>query len=100
MIGAGGEVVLPRRAAHQPKPAICSGGDCGACAIGGALGLEVMEVYERFSSKGITNPHEMARCLRCAASDGIADWIIEIPCEWPSNRYLRSFGSPSAHEYL
>jgi hypothetical protein len=100
MIGSAGEIVLSRRARPQQYPEINRGGDCGACALGGALNIDVSSLYEQFTSKGITNAYEMARCLRCASSYGLADRIIETPCEWPSNRYLRSFGSPAVHEYL
>lgn len=100
MMGSAGELVLPRRARHQPSSIICTGGDCGACALGGALELEVPAVYARFSSRGITNRHEMARCLRCASSYGLADRAIDTPAEWPANRYMFSFGSPASHEAL
>jgi hypothetical protein len=99
-MGAAGELVLPRRAKQQPSPMIVSGGDCGACALGGAINLDVPELYERFGSKGLTNRHEMARCLRCASSYGLADRIIDEPAEWPSYRYMHSFGSPAVHEAL
>jgi hypothetical protein len=100
VIGAAGELVLRRRARTQPAPEITKGGDCGACALGGALGLEVADVYARFGSKGITNRGEMARCLRCASSHGLADRVIDTPAEWPSNRWMASFGWPAVHEYL
>ncbi len=100
VIGAAGETVLPRRVSAQPSPNICHGGDCGACVLGGVLGLTVPVVYERFESNGITNAHEMARLLRCSSSFGLTDRIIEIPAEWPGNRYLHSFGSPAVHESL
>lgn len=57
-------------------------------------------MYARFSSEGITNRYEMARCLRCASSYGLADRVIDTPAEWPSNRYMFSFGSPAVHEAL
>lgn len=97
-LGSAGELVLPRRARKQPQPLICNGGDCGACSLGGALDIDVPALYERFSSTGITNRGEMARCLRCAVSYGLADRIIDTPAEWPANRYMHSFGSPASHE--
>lgn len=99
-LGIAGEVTLSRRALAQPHPIICVGGDCGACALGGALDLDVPTVYERLSSTGITNAGEMSRCLRCAVSYGFADRILDEPAEWPSRRYMRSFGFPAVHEYL
>ena len=100
MIGSAGEIVLVRRSLLQPHPHIYSGGDCGACSLGGALGISVQAVYERFDSGGITNEGEMARCLRCSVSSGLADRMIDTPTEWPDSRYLRSFGSPAQHEYV
>jgi len=100
MIGAAGEIVLPRRAKHQPSPEVHKGGDCGACSLGGALGIEVSDCYSRFDSEGITHIGEMARCIRCAASCGLADRIIEEPAEWPSCQYFRAFGSPAVNESL
>lgn len=99
-MGAAGELVLPRRARRQPSPWICKGGDCGACALGGALDLDVADLYSRFSSEGITNRGEMGRCIRCASSYGFADRIIDTPAEWPACRYMHSFGSPAVHEGL
>lgn len=99
MIGAAGEIVLPRRARLQPRPEIHQGGDCGACVLGGVLDLEVAEIYRRFDSKGLTHLGEMQRCLRCAASDGIADRIVENYCTWRT--YMReSFGHPAFFNYL
>lgn len=39
------EVILPRRAHPQPSPRQVVGGDCGACVLGGLLGLTVDEAY-------------------------------------------------------
>lgn len=68
--------------------------------FGGALDLDVPQVYSCFASKGITNHGEMARCIRCASSYGHADRVIDEPAEWPGRRYLRSFGFPAHHESL
>jgi hypothetical protein len=99
MIGSPGEVILPRRSLIQPRPEIHKGGDCGACCLGGALGIQVADVYSRFDSQGITHSGEMARCLRCSIHE-LADRMLDIPAEWPSNRYIHSFGSPAVHEAL
>ncbi len=100
MIGIAGEIVLPNRSIPQPRPEIHKYGDCGACALGGALGVEVARIYSEFGSNGITNQHEMARCLRCSVGEKFADRMIDIPAEWPCARYLRSFGSPAVNEAL
>jgi hypothetical protein len=100
MMGAPGELVLDRRALRQPQPEIHKGGDCGACSLGGALGIAVQEVYRLFTSDGITQTGEMARCLRCAAIEKLADRIIDEHAEWPYARYFRSFGHPSRFESL
>lgn len=39
------ELVLPRRVAPQPAPAIVPGGDCGPCCVAGVTGLDVDEAY-------------------------------------------------------
>lgn len=101
MIGAAGKVVLPRRVQPQPTPDIHPGGDCGACVIGGALGISVPEVYRRFQSTGVTSHYEMRRLLRCSVSEGLADRIIEEPCEWDSHgQHWRSFGLPAFMQSL
>jgi hypothetical protein len=101
MMGIAGEIVLPREAKPQPHPEIHKGGDCGACALGGALGMEVAEVYRRFDSEGLTHAGEMARCIRCASSYELADRIIQDSAEWPDALpWCKSFGRPAVLEYL
>jgi hypothetical protein len=100
MLGTAGEIVLTRRAVPQPSPHIAVGGDCGACCLGGALGLTVPEVYERFDSKGLFHYGEMGRCLRCAVMYGLADRITDVHAQWLTNHYLYSFGLPAHHEYV
>lgn len=100
MIGVAGEKILLRRAHPQPQPYIHQSGDCGACSFGGALEIAVKDVYQRFDTTGITNRHEMERCLRCSISYGLADRMLDVPAEWPATRYLHSFGSPAIHEYV
>lgn len=39
------EVILPRRAHAQPSPRRVALGDCGACALGGLLGITVDQTY-------------------------------------------------------
>ncbi len=100
MIGSVGEKVLERGSLPQPRPYIKSYGDCGACSLGGILGLSVEQVYSKFDSDGITNANEMGRCLRCSVSYGLADRMLDVPCEWPNNRHMRAFGNPAVNEYL
>lgn len=100
MIGEAGEIVLPRRSRPQPHPELRKGGDCGGCALGGALGLEVAEVYKAFDTEGITNGHEMARCLRCAAMYGHADRILDVHAEWDYRTGCDAFGHPAYFQYL
>lgn len=70
--------VLDRRALRQPTPFLCEGGDCGGCSLGGVLGLSVAEVYERFSTKGLTHAGELDRCLRVALGAGLADRAMDF----------------------
>lgn len=100
MIGSAGKVTLSRRSHPQPSPHIHNGGDCGACALGGALGIPIADVYSRFDTQGISNAHEMGRCLRCSISEDLADRMIDQHAEWPTTRYWRSFGSPSFQEHV
>ena len=39
------QVVLPRRALRNPQPSMNPGGDCGACALAGVLGVSVPVAY-------------------------------------------------------
>lgn len=81
------EVVLPRRAVPQPRPAVCAGGDCGACCLGGLLGLPIPAVYHRLrkDAEAFTF-HDMRQALWSAG--GMLDRIVEetpiwVPCRWP-----------------
>ena len=38
-------IILPRRVAPQPSPAIVPGGDCGACVLAGLFGITVADAY-------------------------------------------------------
>lgn len=94
MIGSAGTLILPRRAVTQPHPFIYKGGDCGACSLGGVLGISVPEVYKAFGSDGITHSGEMGRCLRCAVTD-YADRILDVPAKWDVYTGCASFGQPA-----
>jgi hypothetical protein len=88
------EKILPRRALKQPSPEICPGGDCGACSLGGVLGLSVSDLYAKFSCKGLTHGGEMDRCLRCALTYGMANRAWDFFVE-PGGWHLKAFGSPA-----
>lgn len=101
MIGVAGETVLPRRVVPQPVPDLHPGGDCGACVLGGALGLGAAEVYSRLESKGITHKGEMQRLLRVAVWRGLADRMIETSAEFRGDsRHWPAFGAPAFMESL
>jgi hypothetical protein len=72
------EKILSRRSLSQPHPHICLGGDCGACSLGGVLGISVPEVYAKFNSTGLTHVSEMDRSLRCALTYGLADRALDF----------------------
>lgn len=95
-----GEVILSRRVQPQPTPEMNPGGDCGACVLGGALGMSVERVYSEL--KGDVRSiefGEMTRMLRCAVSSGLADRIVEDPASWPRRWWgCDSFGRPSHYE--
>lgn len=101
MIGAAGEIALPRRAIPQPKPHVVALGDCGACVLGGALGIAVEAVYDDVQGERQTI-EDMPRLLRVAARKGLADRFIADPAEWhsASSRCMRSFGHPADYESL
>lgn len=99
MIGSAGESILSRRSLPQPHPEIHRGGDCGACALSGALGVSVETVYKAFDSTGITNRHEMSRILRCTVPE-FADRIIDTPAEWSVFTGCDSFGFPASFAFV
>lgn len=102
MNGAIGEIVLSRRVHPQPTPEIVRGGDCGACVLGGALGISIERVYDELKGKRDSiEAGEMSRMLRVASMRGVADRIIEEPAAWPRRWWgCDSFGRPSHYESL
>jgi hypothetical protein len=94
------EVVLPKRVKPQPLPHIVPGGDCGACVLGGLLGLEPADVYKRFEidvPKTTISYHEMYSVLWNAQGREL-DRIITDIAEWRGGSHVdvvRTWGSPS-----
>lgn len=80
------EVVLSHRVHRQPSPALHPGGDCGACVLGGLLGLDPAETYTRYGEKHIPDTitwWAMRDALYLAQSDQRLDRIVtQTPC-WP-----------------
>jgi hypothetical protein len=77
------EIVLPRRVVPQPTPAIVPGGDCGACVLGGLLGISIERVYDDLRGKRDSiHFSEMGRILRAAESTGLASGAIDEPAFW------------------
>lgn len=101
MIGTGGSLVLPRRVISQPTPELVAGGDCGACVLGGILGVSIEEAYKLKGKQEAIRRGEMARLLRVAISHGLADRMIEDAAQFQSNsRHWPSFGNPAHLESL
>lgn len=79
-------ITLPRRAHRQPSPSIVRGGDCGACVLGGLLGLPVPDVYPRYGREGRTDTIDwwaMRDALHAARSRGLLDRIVTAIPTWP-----------------
>lgn len=80
------EVILPRRAHAQPVPHLAAVGDCGACVLGGVLGLDVAAVYERLDhdpKKHSLGWYEIQRALRFLEATGAIDRILAEAPVWP-----------------
>lgn len=80
------EVILPRRVVPQPAPQLYPGGDCGACVLGGLLGITVAEVYERFQRDGKVEAFswsETRSALIKAQWQGLLDRVIDTVPIWP-----------------
>ncbi len=79
------ELRLPRLPHPQPSQTLHQGGDCGACVIGGLLGLPVPEVYQRYSTtkEGAPehfNPVSTRQALQKALCERLLKRIaVEIP---------------------
>ncbi len=77
---------LPRRVRPQPRPSIVSGGDCGACVLGGLLDLDVSAVYPRYGREGRADTLDwwtMRQALHDAQAQGLLDRIATAIPTWP-----------------
>lgn len=80
-------VLLPRRVVSQPIPFIVPGGDCGACVLGGLLGLSVADVYTRYAQDG--KPASFGHVelhnalLQAHYQDGLIDRVVAAVPIWP-----------------
>lgn len=96
-------VELPRRVIQQPTPDIFSGGDCGACVLGGLLEMSLADVYAKLQkeqSDGKVRSFEhysMIEALRRAKYDlqRVDKYIEEMPQWTPVSESFRAFGNPS-----
>ena len=79
------EIALPRRVRPQCVPFMQNGGDCGACVLGGLLGLSIGETYESYNNGKIGSFHwsSMRDALWTAESRGILDRVITDVPVWP-----------------
>lgn len=96
---AAAAVVLPLRATPQPSPHLIAGGDCGACVLGGLLGLTVPEVYERFvvaRYKQMQSVHY--DCMRDALERACEAAVLDAPL-WPVDAEWRAFGLDGMNQY-
>ncbi len=78
------EILLPRRSLPQPHPFIRHNGDCGACALGGMLGLSgPEEAYALLPDSQAFGPPEIRRALANAERSGLVDRIVDDVPMWP-----------------
>lgn len=98
------EIVLPRRAQPQPQPFRVACGDCGACVLGGILGLSVDDAYAR----SVVRRHRqlqsfchrnMADAFDDAVRDGLADRAITRAPVWPVNTEYMIWGACGANQW-
>jgi len=92
-------LILPRRALPQPTPIVSTGGgDCGACVLGGLVGIpDVASVYDELLG-GDRTPltwNRVCAALWTALRNGRVDRIIEDVPLWPDRPCHLTFGAPS-----
>ena len=78
------ETTLPRRSLSQPHPYLVEGGDCGACALGGLIGLpSPADVYALFGETRSLQWTEQRQVLCNASSRGLVDRLVDGTPLWP-----------------
>lgn len=91
------QIELKRRAHAQPSTALVKGGDCGPCALGGAIGLSAAQVYRDLRDGEIKalSWECMRRTLYEASSAHLIDRFIEEVPSWHIYEGHRQWGNPS-----
>lgn len=91
------EVVLPKRVAPQPLPAIVDGGDCGACVLAGIMDISVEEAYGLRNEPAPFSYHGMTKALDEAERRGLLDRVVDDIPMWPHrfHQSLAYWGFPS-----
>lgn len=91
--------VLPRHARPQPRPFLVDGGDCGACALGGLVDMDVADVYAtlRRGQRATIGWHDMRDALWAARSLGLVDRTLANVPSWAvfGGDGRMPFGSPA-----
>jgi len=90
------EVVLAWRALPQPEPFVVEGGDCGACALAGVLGVGVEVVYDRLCAgrREALSRLELESAADEARRQGLLDRVVADVPFWPSRKSYLAFGHP------
>lgn len=94
------EVVLPKRVVPQPTPNIFASGDCGACVLGGLLGMTPAEVYPffEFDPKEDINFQKMRQAIY--HREKFDRRITNFP-EWPQSfEAMRTYGNPARNQSM
>lgn len=94
------EVILPKRVVPQPTPHIHAGGDCGACVLGGLLGMAPAEVYRRFEFDPTKQDISFDRMRQALYDEKFDRKITHFP-EWPQSiESMRTYGNPSRNQAM
>lgn len=90
------EIVLPHRVVRQPTPSLHSGGDCGACVLGGLLGMTPTEIYPYFDYDPTKEDISYERMRRALWDTTKFDRKVLHHPEWRQPvELMRTYGSPS-----